>query len=72
MVLLTAWFLGDQRWVPDTPHVVKGLAILALTLLYAHLVASLTEFHTDKIRRWVETKLGLAKKPTGDAQRSVA
>lgn len=55
VVLLTALLSGGARWVPDTRHVFKGLAILAATLLYAHLAASLTEFHTDSVRRWVES-----------------
>ncbi len=62
-LLLTALLVGEQRWVPDAKHIFKGLAILAVTLLYAHMVASLTEFHTDSIRHWVESRLGLAKKP---------
>lgn len=72
VVLLTALLSGGSRWVPDARHIFKALAILAVTLLYAHLVASLTEFHTDSIRRWVEGKLGLAKRPSRGAQPSIA
>jgi peptidoglycan/LPS O-acetylase OafA/YrhL len=63
LILLTALLLGERRWVPDAQHILKGLGILAVTFLYAYLVASLTEFHTDSVRHWVEAKLGLAKKP---------
>lgn len=68
LVLLTALVSGGNRWVPDAQHILKGLGILAVTLLYAHLVASLTEFHTESIRRWIEGRLGLTKKPTRDQQ----
>jgi len=68
LVLLTALLSGGGRWVPDMPHIFKALAMLAITLLYAHLVASITEFHTDSIRRWIEGRLGLAKKSAGNRQ----
>jgi peptidoglycan/LPS O-acetylase OafA/YrhL len=68
VVLLTALVSGGTRWTPDGRHIVQGLAILAVTLLYAHLVASLTEFHTDKVRRWIERRLGLEKKPAREVQ----
>ncbi|MEO6910366.1 MAG: acyltransferase, partial [Edaphobacter sp.] len=71
ILLLTALFLGDRRWVPDAQHLFKGFAILAAALLYAYLVASSTEFHTDRIRRWIEGKLGLVKKPARGARPSV-
>ena len=70
VLLLTALFLGERRWVPDAQHIFKGLAILTVTLLYAYLVAALTEFHTDSIRRWIEGKLGLMKKTPRGAQPS--
>ena len=71
VILLTALFLGDQRWVPDAPHIAKGIAILAVTMIYAYLIASVTEFHTDSIRRWIEGKLGLVKKPPRSKQPSI-
>jgi peptidoglycan/LPS O-acetylase OafA/YrhL len=71
VLFLTAIFLGEQRWTPNAQHLLKGLAILAVTMLYAYLVASLTEFHTDSIRRWIESKLGLAKKPNRDKRYSI-
>jgi peptidoglycan/LPS O-acetylase OafA/YrhL len=72
VILLTSLFLGDRRWVPDAQHIFKALAILAVTMLYAYLVASLTEFHTDSIRRWIEAKLGLVKKPNRNTQHSIS
>lgn len=70
-VLLVALLSDGSRWTPDGLHIFKGLAILAVILLYAYLVASVTEFHTETIRRWIETRLGLAKKPPRGAQPSI-
>lgn len=70
VLFLTAVFLGNQRWMPDGQHIFKGLAILAVTLLYANLVAAATEFRTDSIRRWIEIKMGLVKKPNQNRQAS--
>lgn len=72
VLFLTGVFLGDRRWVPDGQHILKGLAILAVTLLYANLVAAATEFRTDSIRRWIEIKMGLIKKPNRNKQASTA
>ncbi|HZY61651.1 MAG TPA: acyltransferase [Edaphobacter sp.] len=69
IVLLAALISGGIRWLPDMPHMIKALAILAAALLYAHLVASITEFHTDKIRRYIEGKLGISQKPLSNPQR---
>lgn len=67
-LLIASLILGDRRWVPDTRHILAGLGILAVTLVYANLVAAATEFRTDSIRRWIEIKLGLAERPIRDKQ----
>jgi peptidoglycan/LPS O-acetylase OafA/YrhL len=56
-LFLTAVMLGDQRWFPDLVNILKGLGIAAVTLAYAWIVASVTEFHTDRVRRWIESRL---------------
>jgi peptidoglycan/LPS O-acetylase OafA/YrhL len=58
LLLLTAYFAGDARWQATPAHLIGALGILGLTLLYAWLVAWLTEFRTDTVRRWVEARLG--------------
>jgi len=68
ILLLTSLLLGDQRWVPNTRHILAGLGILAVTLIYTNLVAAATEFRTDSIRGWIEVKLGLAKKRIRDKE----
>lgn len=58
-VLLVAVVEGDRRWAPDPLHILLGLALLVLLLAYAYGLAILTEFRTDRIRRWLEAKLHL-------------
>jgi peptidoglycan/LPS O-acetylase OafA/YrhL len=57
LLLLVAIFIGDTRWNPSPAHLFAALGILLLTLLYAYGVASITEFHSDRIRRWCERLL---------------
>jgi peptidoglycan/LPS O-acetylase OafA/YrhL len=57
LVFLTAWIVGESRWQPDARHLLYGVAILGLTIAYAYILASLTEFRTDRVRSWVEEKV---------------
>jgi peptidoglycan/LPS O-acetylase OafA/YrhL len=67
LTLMAALLVGDRRWQPTPPHIAAALGILAVTLAYAYGIASLTEFHTDRVRRWVQRSLGIATAPrTGD------
>ena len=67
LTLIAALLVGDQRWQPTPAYIAAGLGILAVTLAYAYGIASLTEFHTDHVRRWVERTLGIATAArTGD------
>ena len=55
LMLLTALFVGEQLWSPKgAAHDAVAVVLLGVVLLYAYGVARLTEFHTDKVRRWVE------------------
>jgi peptidoglycan/LPS O-acetylase OafA/YrhL len=65
LVLMTALIAGDARWQPDVRHLLYGVAALLLAIGYAYVVASLTEFRTDKVRGWVE------KRVLGKAMRGV-
>lgn len=60
LTLIAALVVGDQRWQPTLPHIAAALGILVVTLGYAYAVAALTEFHTDRVRRWVTRSLGIA------------
>jgi peptidoglycan/LPS O-acetylase OafA/YrhL len=63
LFLLVSFGPHDARWLPTAPHVLAALAMLAATLAYAYAVAWATEFRTDKVRGFVERRLGLVKRP---------
>lgn len=55
LLFLTALLAGYRLWSPtDAIHHIMALAVLAVVLMYAWIIASLTEFHTNRVRRWVE------------------
>ncbi len=60
LMLIAALVVGNRRWQPTLVHIAAGLGILAVTVVYAYAVASLTEFHTVPVRRWVEQHLRVA------------
>jgi hypothetical protein len=60
LVLVTALAAGNGRWVPGAGTAARGLLLFGLVLLYTYVVARSTEFHTDRLRRWLEVRLGLA------------
>ncbi|HEY7268418.1 MAG TPA: acyltransferase [Dehalococcoidia bacterium] len=53
LVFLHAWAYEEAaaKWQPDALHALVALAIATGVVLYALAVASVTEFHTDKVRR---------------------
>jgi len=58
LVFAAAVLVGTVRWSVSPVHVAVAAAVLLATTLYALGVATLTEFHTDRVRRWVELWLG--------------
>jgi peptidoglycan/LPS O-acetylase OafA/YrhL len=67
LVLIVALVVGDGRWTPNLPHFLEGCGILLLTLVYAYGVASLTEFRTDTLRRWIEARFNIGGRDTSTA-----
>jgi peptidoglycan/LPS O-acetylase OafA/YrhL len=61
MVLLTSVWQGDGRYQPSPQRLAVGLGMLGVALLFAWLVAAGTEFQTDRVRGWVERRLGRNK-----------
>lgn len=60
LLLLTAFVAGDRLWVPTRPGTdAVSLLILGLLMLAAYGFGWLTEFRTDKVRRWVEAQLDI-------------
>ena len=46
----------SQSWQPTLPHLACAFVIWLATILFALCIASVTEFRTDEVRRWVETR----------------
>ena len=57
LILLAALILPATRWSPDAAHIALVTLILAVALLCAYLLATLTEFRTDKLRKAIERRL---------------
>jgi peptidoglycan/LPS O-acetylase OafA/YrhL len=57
LLLIAAFLAGDVRWQPTAGRVLECVAVLGVALGYAWAVAWLTEFRTDKVRRWAEVRL---------------
>jgi peptidoglycan/LPS O-acetylase OafA/YrhL len=58
LVFVTALVGAGTRLQPTAlGHQIYGFAVLASTIIYAYAVARATEFHTDKVRGWVEKKV---------------
>ena len=63
LVFLVALMAHDSRWLPAVHSGGLALGALALVVGYAWLLATATEFRTDRVRVWVEGKvLRLPKK----------
>ncbi len=63
LLLLTAFLAGGHLWSPtDLHHDAIALAALAALVIYAYLVAAITEFRTDQIRAWAERRLQMTPK----------
>jgi peptidoglycan/LPS O-acetylase OafA/YrhL len=57
LFLAAALTLGAVRWIPDVAHVALAACFLVLAVAYSFLLASLTEFRTDKLRKAIERRL---------------
>ena len=51
------WLVRRGKWLPSSRTLLEGAGICAMALAYSYGVASLTEFHTDAVRRWVQERL---------------
>jgi len=50
-----ALLLHGERWQPTVEHLVVATIVGVSALTYVYFVGFLTEFRTDKVRRWVES-----------------
>jgi len=52
LVFLRAWLVPGTPWTPSADVIALGLALAAVAALYAYGIASVTEAHTERVRRW--------------------
>ena len=48
-----AWLFNDTLWQPDFRHFLYSVVGIGITLIYAHMLAQMTEIKTDQVRRKV-------------------
>ncbi len=60
LVFAASLLLGDRRWYPNAGTLLAVAGLMAGTLAYAYLLASVTEFRTDAVRMRLERLLGMA------------
>jgi hypothetical protein len=54
-VLVFAAMAKGARWQPTPVHLAIAFLVLIAVITYAYLVACVTEFRTDEVRKWVES-----------------
>ncbi|WP_162539216.1 acyltransferase [Granulicella sp. WH15] len=59
LVLLASLVIGDTRWHPSGLTFFYGAILMIVVLLYAYLLALMTEFRTDAVRMRLERWLGM-------------
>ncbi len=60
LLFLRAWLAPGKRWQPDTQHLLYGVGIGALVLVFSWLVAMATEFKTREVREGVRKRLHIS------------
>ena len=59
LVFFSRVFLfNHKRWQPTPVHLAIALGLMVVTLVYAYLIALVTEFRTTQVRNWVRNRLG--------------
>jgi peptidoglycan/LPS O-acetylase OafA/YrhL len=54
LTFLGALLLKDHLWMPTMWHLAEATGVFAILFAYTWTLASLTEFHTDVVRSWIE------------------
>lgn len=60
LLFLRAWLVPGNRWQPDATHLLYGLGIGTLVLVFSWLVARVTEFKTREAREGVRKLLHIS------------
>lgn len=63
LTLAAALLVHDRRWQPGAGPFGMALGVLALTVIYAYAVASVTEFHTAELRNFARPRLAFLLRP---------
>ena len=58
LAFMSAW-LARRRWQPDAVHIVAGAVLASCILVYAFVIAYLTEYRTAAVRARLSTAIGL-------------
>lgn len=53
LVFCQAWFIHNQRWQPNMMYLGAGIIMLAIIILYAFLISSVTEAKTEDMRKYL-------------------
>lgn len=59
LAFLAAVLTGGVLWRAAVWHLAVAFGLMLLAIAYSLGVASVTEFQNDRVRRWVETRLGV-------------
>lgn len=57
LIFILSLVIKNERWQPDTQHLLYMLILLIITLLYARIVYLLTEKNTPQFRDYLKTAL---------------
>jgi peptidoglycan/LPS O-acetylase OafA/YrhL len=72
LLFVVSLTVHDKRWIPGPVPLIFAVAIFALVLVYAWVVAASTEFRTDRVRGWIEKRLGLRRDDPTPHERALA
>lgn len=51
------FLVHGESWQPTPAHIAVALGLMAVVLVYAYLIALVTEFRTTQVRDWVRSRL---------------
>jgi peptidoglycan/LPS O-acetylase OafA/YrhL len=59
LILIAGLLVRDRHWQPASAGALTAVGVLLAIIAYAYAIATLTEFHTLRVRSWLEERLGL-------------
>jgi peptidoglycan/LPS O-acetylase OafA/YrhL len=57
LAMVAAILMKGRFWQPTPRHIAIGAGIAAVAVVYGYGVAACTEWHNDRVRRWVQDRL---------------